>query len=307
MALCVFFGLKTTPLGLMVPVSHTQLNTLHRIVGYTAVFLLFLHVIFYTAHFGGQGHWSLFLKPENLEGIGAGVAMVVLLMGIFRHRGYEVFYVSHIVGFVAAVILTGMHRPNWAKKLPLLMSIIACVWLVDRAVRAAKMLYNLINNSATFYALPDGGTRIILKKPSIQSAPPGSYCFLWIPQIRLLESHPFTIVSNGPMGLELVMKSHRGFTGAVGQFASRHPRRTVWASIDGPYGSLPATDCYDKLVLIAGGSGAAFTFGLINHIMSQSDEPRPQAIEFVWAVKHKGMCIFYSFPLTHALTTSQSM
>ncbi|KAF5536694.1 ferric-chelate reductase [Fusarium napiforme] len=286
MALCVFFGLRNTPLGLLASVSHSQLNILHRIVGYTTVFLLALHALVYTVHFGRQGRLVQLLKKEDIEGMGAGIAMLVLLMGVFRHKHYELFYASHIVGFMAVVLLTALHRPNWAKKIPTLMLIIFSMWTVDRLIRLSKLLYNLVNNSATLYHLPYRGTRIVLKKPGMEDALPGSHCFLWVPGLRLFETHPFTIVSNDSSGLELVMKSHEGFTKAVGRFARVNLRATLSASIDGPYGSLPDVNNYDKLVLIAGGSGAAFTFGVMNRIMMQREKLVIQSIEFVWAVRH---------------------
>ncbi|KAG4261887.1 hypothetical protein FPRO03_11355 [Fusarium proliferatum] len=285
MGLCVFFGLKNTPLGLFASVSHSQLNILHRVVGYTTVFLLALHALVYTIHFGRQGRLVQLLKKEDLEGMGAGIAMLVLLMGVFRHKHYELFYASHVIGFVAVVLLTALHRPNWAKKIPTVMLIIFSIWAVDRLIRLSKLFRNLVNNSATVYPLPYNGTRIVLKKPEMENSLPGSHCFLWIPGLRLIETHPFTIVSNDSSGLELVMKSHEGFTKAVDSFASRNPRTSLWASIDGPYGSLPDVNNYDKLILIAGGSGAAFTFGVINRIMMQREKPAIQSIEFVWAVR----------------------
>ncbi|KAG4282030.1 hypothetical protein FPRO06_10933 [Fusarium proliferatum] len=285
MALCVFFGLKNTPLALFASVSHSQLNILHRVVGYTTVFLLALHALVYTIHFGRQGRLVQLLKKEDLEGMGAGIAMLVLLMGVFRHKHYELFYASHVIGFVAVVLLTALHRPNWAKKIPTVMLIIFSVWTMDRLIRLSKLLRNLVNNSATVHPLPYRGTRIVLKKPGMENALPGSHCFLWIPGLRLLETHPFTIINNDSSGLELVMKSHEGFTKTAASFASRYPRSSLWASIDGPYGSLPVVGNYDKLILIAGGSGAAFTFGVMNRIMMQREKLAILSIEFVWAVR----------------------
>ncbi|EWG55494.1 hypothetical protein FVEG_13485 [Fusarium verticillioides 7600] len=286
MALCVFFGLKNTPLGLLASVSHSQLNILHRIVGYTTVFLLALHALVYTIHFGRQGRFVQLLKKEDIEGMGAGVAMLVLLMGVFRHKHYELFHASHVIGFMAVVFLTALHRPNWAKKIPMVMLVIFSIWTVDRLIRFSKLLRNLVNNSATLYPLPYKGTRIVLRKPGLENALPGSHCFLWIPRLRLFETHPFTIVSNDSSGLELIMKSHEGFTKALGNFAYQHPRATLSASIEGPYGSLPDMGNYDKLILISGGSGAAFTFGVMSRIMMQREKLAIQCIEFVWAVRH---------------------
>lgn len=288
MALCVFFGLKNTPLETLAHTSHTQLNILHRIVGYATVLLVFLHAVFYTIHFGRKGRWEALVEEGNIEGIGAGVILLILLMAVFRRRNYELFYISHVMGFVAAVVLVALHRPEWTKKLPVVMMFTFLIWMLDRISRAMRMCRNFVNNAATFNPLPDGGTRVLLKKPCARSALPGSQCFLWIPRIALYETHPFTIVSNGPLGLELVIKSQQGFTKAIHNFATRHPGRALWASIDGPYGSLPTTEDYDRLILIAGGSGAAFTFGLMNRIIGQYQTYRTQSIEFVWAVRRIG-------------------
>lgn len=288
MVLCVFFGLKNTPLGPLAAVSHSQLNVLHRIVGYTTVLLVLIHAAVYTIHFGRQGRLMQLLKMEDIAGIGAGAAMLVLLMGIFRHKRYELFYVSHIIGFLSVVLLTALHRPNWAKKIPVVMLVVFSMWMLDRLIRLIVILSNLVNNSATFHPLADGGTRVMLKKPGTEAALPGSHCFFWIPRLRAYESHPFTIVSNDSSGLELVMKSHEGFTKAVESFAIQHPGSTLWASIDGPYGSLPDMNHYDKLILVAGGSGAAFTFGFVNRLMMQPQRVALQSIEFIWAVRRKG-------------------
>lgn len=288
MALCVFFGLKNTPLALAIPVSHTEINILHRLVGYTTVFMVLLHAIFYTIHFGRQGWWATLLESGNVEGLGCGAAMLILLMGIFRHRHYEMFYASHIAGFILAVVLTGFHRPDWAKKLPIVMLFIACMWVLDRIIRTVRMSCNLLNNHTTLYPLPDGGTRVYLKKPSTKAVLPGSHCFLWLPKICLYQIHPFTIVSNGPSGLELVIKRQEGFTGSLCELATRYPSCSVWASVDGPYGSLPDTKAYDRLVLIAGGSGASFTFGLMNRILDHPGRIKLQSIDLVWAARRRG-------------------
>ncbi|KAI1614880.1 ferric reductase NAD binding domain-containing protein [Exophiala viscosa] len=300
MALCVFFGLKNTPLALVTAVSRTQLNIFHRIVGYTTTFLVLLHAIFYTIHFGRQGRGATLCEAGNREGLGSGVAMFILLMGVFRHQQYQTFYVSHTSGFIAAVILTGLHRPDWAKKLPVVMLFIACMWSLDRGVRAARMCYNLVNNHAAFYPLPGGGTRLLLRKPYVEVALPGSHCFLWTPRLQLYQAHPFTIVSNGPSGLELVIKS-------VCEFAIQHPGCATWVSVDGPYGTLPDTAIYDKLVLIAGGSGAAFTFGLLNRMLNHSGRITFQSIDFVWAVKSTEHLSWFSEHLHNLERAGSSM
>ncbi|KAH6689505.1 ferric reductase NAD binding domain-containing protein [Plectosphaerella plurivora] len=286
MSLCVFFGMKNTPLSLISRASHATINIFHRIVGYVAVFLIVLHAIVYLFHFGGQGKWEQFIRPSDLAGIGAGLAMLTLLVfGLYRHRNYELFYATHVVGFLVAIGLAYLHRPNWAKKLPIVMIFMGVIWGADRIVRGARVLRNLLNNAATIYPLPGGGTRVLIKKLSAEDAP-GSHVYLWIPGLRLFQMHPFTVVSSGRSGLELVVKSHDGFTRALGDLAIDQPGGAAWVSVDGPYASLPDVEAYDKLVLIAGGSGAAFTFGLMNRMLRHPERLASQTIEFIWAVRH---------------------
>ncbi|RMJ17588.1 hypothetical protein BHE90_015319 [Fusarium euwallaceae] len=306
MALCVFFGMKNTPLALVSSVSHANLNVLHRVVGYVAVLLIVLHAILYTIFLSRQGRLAKLLEVSDLSGIGAGIAMILLLLtGLYRYRHYEMFYIGHIASFVMTVILAVLHRPLWAKKLPIVMLFTAGLWAIDRALRTSRLSWNVINNQALCYPLPGGGTRLLLKKPSVKGATPGSHCYLWIPRVRLFQLHPFTIVSNGPLGLELVMKSQQGFTKALGEFAMRQPGRATWASLDGPYGALPDTTVYDKLVFIAGGSGAAFTFGFMNRILHRSGGLISQPIDFVWAIKHTEHLSWFDESL-RALTSADS-
>lgn len=290
MALCVFFGMKNTPLALVSSLSHASLNVLHRVVGYVAVLLIVLHAILYTIFLSRQGRLAKLLESSDLSGIGAGITMIVLLLtGLYRYRHYEMFYIGHIAGFVMTIILAVLHRPLWAKKLPIVMLFTAGLWAIDRTLRTSRLSWNVVNNHALCYPLPGGGIRLLLKKPSVEGATPGSHCYLWIPRVRFFQLHPFTIVSNGPLGLELVIKSQQGFTEALGEFAMKQPGRAIWASLDGPYGALPDTTGYDKLVFISGGSGAAFTFGLMNRILHRTGGLISQPIDFVWAVKHTGM------------------
>ncbi|KXH67515.1 hypothetical protein CSAL01_00822 [Colletotrichum salicis] len=264
MALCVFFGLKNTPLGVLTRHSYEILNFFHRLAGYAAVLKMLLHAIFYMVYYGMQNRWSILLEVQNWEGIGADFAMLLLLMGLARNLGYEWFY-----------------------KIPVAMVFIAAIWGLDRLIRGSRMLYNLVNNSAAIYRLPDNGVRLVIKKP-LSGATPGSHCFVWIPGVRPLQTYPFTIVSNTPHGgLELVLSSYDGFTKALHDRANTEAGTTVWASVDGPYGAFPNPKNYNKVVLIASGSGATFTFGLTTSLLQHLESEFHKRVDFIWAVRKR--------------------
>jgi hypothetical protein len=120
-------------------------------------------------------------------------------------------------------------------------------------------------------------------------AVPGKHFYVWIPSIRMFEMHPFTIVGTQP--LEFIIKSQNGFTRDLHKFALKHPGAALRASLDGPYGTFPDPMEYDKIVLIAGGGGASFTFGLIVNLLEKMKEGSKKSIDFIWTVKQHGTCL----------------
>lgn len=66
------------------------------------------------------------------------------------------------------------------------------------------------------------------------------------------------------------------------------------AFFDGPYGSVPNFSDFEKVVLLAGGSGASFTFAIAMDLISQPTLGKTKAIEFVWAIKDQCRPIFLS-------------
>lgn len=163
------------------------------------------------------------------------------------------------------------------------------MWTSDRILRTTRTFFYSFGTRATITPLPHGGTQVVLNwAPS--RVIPGNHCFLWIPKIRLLETHPFTIVSSTPSSLQLVIAAYDGFTSDLHQYAKKNPGVSLRASIDGPYGATPdLTKSADKIILIAGGSGASFTFGVALDMLKKLGTSTKTTIEFIWSVKEHGM------------------
>ena len=118
---------------------------------------------------------------------------------------------------------------------------------------------------------------------------PGTHCFLWIPQIRWVETHPFTIVSATPESLDFVVAAHDGFSKKLHHYAQLHPGSKLRASVDGPYDVLPPSmHNADKLAMIARGSGASFTFGVALNKIRKLGASRKTSVEFIQTVKEYG-------------------
>lgn len=222
-------------------------------------------------------------------GIVAGMAMITMLTTalILRRFRYEAFYLVHIAIFMLIIIAVGMHRPEFQTKSIYIIIFAACLWFSDRLLRGSRMVLYSFSNRATIHPLPHGGVRIVMRRTPWRAVS-GTHIFLWIPRARPIETHPFTIVSTDP--LEAVVSSQDGFTRDLFSLASRTPGAQLTASCDGPYGTLPNFAKFDHAILIAGGSGATFTFGVaLNLIQKMPSNGAKPVSHFIWVIRHQGM------------------
>ncbi|KAK4229419.1 putative ferric reductase transmembrane component [Podospora fimiseda] len=293
LAFLIFLALKNTPLAFLTAYSYERLNCLHQIAGYTMFIQMLLHGAIYTAFFDSQGRlFSQYAEPEEIAAIIAGFAFLgVVFSAVFLRRWwYELFYVVHISCWIVGIITTGFHQPALYKKIYIITVLAGCMWGVDRIIRISRVLYNSINNEATLHPLPNGGTKVVMKKVPAR-AEPGKHCFIWIPAIRKFETHPFTIHRGSPV--EFTVKAQNGFTRDLHNYAVANPGAAVKASIDGPYGTFPDPMDFDKIVLIAGGGGATFTFGLAVNVLERMTEETHKDIVFIWTVReHENLSWF---------------
>ena len=227
-------------------------------------------------------------------GIVAGLSMLTILTTalFLKNICYEAFYIVHIIMFMLILIGVGMHRPDLSDKTVYMIIFTASIWAADRLFRASRMVMIALGNRATITPLGQNGIHISMWRTPWRAVP-GSHVFLWIPRIRSFEAHPFTIVSTNP--LELVVSAQDGFTRDLLSYATTNPGATLRASCDGPYGTLPDFSKYDKVVLIAGGSGASFAFGVALHLIHQMEASgRNSKINFTWVIREHGT--FAPFP-----------
>lgn len=250
-----------------------------------------LHAVVYIAAWSQTNSLPKLLETNQIMGIIAGFAMLTILGTAFllRKLRYEVFYVVHVVMFMLILIVIGMHRPKISQKTLIITIFAACIWVSDRTLRLLKVSFLAFGNTATITPLQCGGTRIVLRR-SPRSASPGSHCFVWIPGIRMAETHPFTVVSKNP--LEFVIAACDGFTRDLHAFALKHPGQSLRASIHGPYGSAPDFTGASKVLFIAGGSGASFSLGAAVDLVRKLGNSRATRIEIIWAVRVPGKVDF---------------
>lgn len=253
-----------------------------------------LHAVVYIEAWHKGNDLESLLETAQVVGIVAGFAMLIILATalLLRKLRYEVFYIVHIIMFMLIIVTVGLHRPDFARHTIIITIFTASIWFLDRLFRFSKVSFFSFGNTATITPLPHGGTRIVLRKSSSRAAA-GSHAFLWIPAIRAAETHPFTIVSTKP--LEFVIAAYDGFTRDLHAYALQYPGKALKASIDGPYGNVPDFTNFTKVVFIAGGSGASFTFGVAVDLIRKLGDSKKTAIEFIWTVREQGSPSFLQF------------
>ncbi|KAG7427618.1 putative ferric reductase transmembrane component [Fusarium oxysporum f. sp. raphani] len=260
----VLLSLKNTPIVIFMTSSYERLNILHRITGYTTLIFAIVHSCSYAAVFGAQNFLQRLLAREEIFGMAAMGSFLVLGFAgaVLRTWWYELFYYLHVVFWILAVILTSLHQPEPSKKVLCVIFASAGIWVLDRIIRLARIIVNSANNTVTLTPLPNGGTRVTLAKAPYGSSS-GKHGFLWIPG-----------------------------------YAPLKPTLSPWLllipSIEGPYGNHPDVKGYDKVMLIAGGSGASFTVGATLDMLKRLDTDADVDIEFVWMIRKPTYFTWYA-------------
>jgi predicted ferric reductase len=290
-AFITFLALKNTPLGFLTGYAYEQLNILHQVVGYCTIIWSLLHAVVYIVAWSQTNSLPELLEKSQVMGIIAGFAMLVILATalILRRLRYEVFYIVHVLMFMLILIVISMHRPDLSRKTLVIVIFAASIWALDRIIRFLKICLFGVGNSAILAPLQCGGTRITLRRAPF-GATPGSHCFLWIPGIRMAETHPFTVVSTSPF--EFVVGACNGFTRDLHEFALKNPTRYLRASVDGPYGSAPDFTGATKVLFIAGGSGASFSLGVAVDFVRKLGDSKSTSIEIIWVIREPGKVAF---------------
>lgn len=287
MTFITLLSLKNTPLAYLTAYSYERLNPLHQIGGYTTVAYMFVHMVTLVQAFTIKHNIAFLLERDQIFGYVCGCSMFITFIAAiwFRRVRYELFYVTHIIMFLIIIIYLPLHIQHHAEKAVYISIFAASIWGADRLLRGSHLLWYVHGNRATITPLPNNGTRLVLSR-SPSRAIPGNHIFVWIPKIRSIESHPFTIVSATETSLELVIAAYDGFTDDLHQYAVKNPGAVLRASVDGPYGSTPNfVKTADRVILIAGGSGASFTFGVALDMVKKLGESSQTTIDFVWSVK----------------------
>jgi NAD(P)H-flavin reductase len=207
----------------------------------------------------------------------------------FRNRGYEFFKATHFFAVVVFMVTFFWHcdhtLTSWHYFVATAAVYVPCFvypWL--RTVFEYKW-----SQRAEVSVEENGFIRITI--PAMFHWTPGQHCFLRSTSFGVLPAltaHPFTICSS-PLTMsgeanQLVfyIRHQGGFTDKLYQHALSKPDGSIPVIVDGPYGGVSWLRLRnaDRLLVIAGGSGAGWTLPFIEHFIrsatTSNDESAPR-------------------------------
>ncbi|KAF8155465.1 ferric reductase NAD binding domain-containing protein [Crassisporium funariophilum] len=300
-------GMRNNLISWLTGISFDKLNYLHRMSARVIVILGWVHAA------GRISSPSRLLDDEVITnhwvqcGVLAASSLTLLCfltIRPIRERSYEMFLLIHFVFafiFVMSIYfhLTGrnlVYYGAWPSMV---------VWGLDRFLRLVRLLvYNFgylnpwssqssQNLDAAVEVLSPQFLRLTLYRPKHFHWRPGQSVYLSFPSVSTFpfESHPFTIATADD-GLEsderkliFFLRVRGGFTEKLFQEASSD--RTYKVFLNGPYSSPPLLVGYQSVVLIAGGSGVAFTLPLFLDLIkrAKSGTHSCQKVFFIWAIR----------------------
>jgi NAD(P)H-flavin reductase len=316
---------KTQPLKLLTGRSYESLNIFHRRLGELLCLAAFLHGagMVFTWYImirpNGLGFVRFLLLPVILLGFGAFISYELLYftsLGSFRQRWYELFLGSHVALQVAALVFLFFHHVAAKPYVAISMGI----FLVDRLVyrlavksitvdAQTKILEDeeTVRLSSTIIRRPKSYFFGLLGKSIASGWQATDHVFVTVPSIswkHITQAHPFTIASAAPtpedevVHMDLLVRAQDGFSRDLLNAARLHKNLTL--RLDGPYGSSHARNMLedsDLALLIAGGSGIAVCWPLVQHLLDttrSSDTEiastfslRRQKIVLIWVI-HEG-------------------
>lgn len=167
-----------------------------------------------------------------------------------------------------------------------------------------------LGHRAKLEILSDEYLRLTIDRPRLRRKA-GQHMFVSVPQIRLFQSHPFTIVDGtsdtnqeAKTGISFIIKSHAGFTKALHKLGTSSINCQVRAYLQGPYGNPPVIRDRNIAVFLATGNRASFALSLL---MANAQYPGQLSdIAFHWVVPDARMISWYHEELQGCIAACQT-
>ncbi|KAF5379489.1 hypothetical protein D9615_006545 [Tricholomella constricta] len=287
------FSSKVNLIGMITGTPHEKLQVFHRWTAWIMYFTSLVHTFPFIQFNIGVGKMELVYATKSYYWTGVAALipqtwLILMSWGPIRSRYYETFKKLHFLVTIIFMIFLFIHCNFrltswdyfWATG-----GVYGITWLARFGL---TLFRNGLGHTASFTLLPDRTVRILIPTKTLRWAP-GQHYF-----VRFLDlgahagtSHPFTVASLPDSGaLEFHVRVREGITARMAAAAAAGGKTSA-VSLDGPYGGVHGSfEVYDRVVLLAGGSGASFTVPILLDLLAglKAKKVKTKHVHFVWAV-----------------------
>ncbi|QRV90937.1 nucleoporin-interacting protein NIC96 [Ceratobasidium sp. AG-Ba] len=293
------FASKNSPAALLLGKGYEKLNWVHRWAGRLLFLMATVHGSLWINNRIRNGKEELLhtgiKETRGMAAYGTLCMIVLLSLRPVRSYAYQFFYLSHTLGYITFFIVICYHTP-YAQ--PWIFPPIA-FWGLDLVLRLSRFRFK------DAYLTPVDQQMTLVRIPDVQGG--------WIAgqHVRLrvffggrpFESHPLTIL-NADSATTALPQSSPTSTGitlgvrAVGDWSTTY---IVWLGSILQGKTLDLGD-FESVLLVAGGSGATFTLGVLDDIVGRivrhgrAKGEKTRLIKYVWFIKSYG-CISWFAPI----------
>ncbi|KAI0730760.1 ferric reductase NAD binding domain-containing protein [Earliella scabrosa] len=308
------FATKVNLIGMVTGVSHEKLQVYHRwtacIMYITALIHTFPFIIGSIHHGQMESEWNT--SSYYWTGVAALVPQTWLFFmswGPIRNRYYETFKKLHFVASGIFVVALFIHCDFILTSADYMLASVV-LYFVSWFARVGRTLYNGLNSRATLEALPENMVKITM--PTKLKWRPGQHFFVRFLGlgIHAASSHPFTVAtlsdqSEGKEGavMEIYARVHGGITARLATLAKQGSLGSR-VLLDGPYGGVEGNlKVYDRVLLLAGGSGVTFVVPLLLDLVRSYEQGKTtcRSVHLVWAVRTNDALSWFEDALATAI------
>jgi predicted ferric reductase len=234
---------------------------------------------------GKDPNFGMFLFADQVN---TGGSLLILFMSMMilsafsfvRRRFFEVFHYLHMV-FVASMILCAFYHTGITVPICATLS-----WGLDLFIRKVYMPLYRYPKYATLRVISDTVLELCFPKSPGFDYNPGQYIYICVPEISLLQWHPFSLSSSPEQKIvTLHIRKAGHWTSSLYEIAKTQNEISIL--LEGPYGSVGvnlSSDQYKSIMLISGGIGVTPMQALCNQLMFEYRKGIRELnkLSFVW-------------------------
>lgn len=300
---------KTNFVSWVTGISYEKVNIFHQYLGWASLALSWIHTVPFFVQANREGGAArVHAKWESEElwrnGVPPLIFLTFLCFGFTRFARrwlYEAFWHLHwILGIGYFIGLTyhvygslGSEKYMWGT---------LAFWGFQMLYRVLvkstfkPTTYSFKHKRATLKVVTDELFEVFIPISSIYEFDwaPGQHVFIrFVHGIRTVDNHPFSImtipsIDQRNYNLKLLVKPKKGFTRTLYEDLLREKdAKSYDVFIDGPYGGMNRDSlAFDKLFLVATGTGITVILPFLQHVAQNSMDPSNlvKSVELHWVV-----------------------